>query len=76
MSSFHFCLQELGELRRKGEEAEAKVAALQEQLEALEDAQVGVGPPSREHRSEKGSFLPLRFRRCPANQDPRGAATS
>lgn len=35
------------------------MAALQEQLEALEDAQVGVGPPSREHRNGKGSFLPL-----------------
>lgn len=34
-------LQELGELRRKGEEAEARVTSLQEQLEAIEDAQVG-----------------------------------
>lgn len=38
-------MQELGELRRKGEEAEARVAALQTQLEALEDAQVLVLAP-------------------------------
>lgn len=35
--------KELGELRRKAEEGEGRVAGLQEQLEALTDAQVGPG---------------------------------
>lgn len=44
--------KELGELRRKGEEAEAKVAALQEQLEALEDAQKSLEADAKRQRGK------------------------